>query len=350
MHDQAMISFEQLTKSYGTFDAVKPMQFDVARGEVFGFLGPNGAGKTTTIRMMMGILVPSSGRVLVAGLDAHLDRAEVQRHVGYLPDNPIFYDFLRGREILQFVAEMHGFSRPDARSRAAALLDELGLSEASDEYAVNFSLGMKKRLGLACALIHDPEVLILDEPINGLDPRASRDVQERIGRSAQAGKTIFVSTHQLDIAERICSRIGIIAKGSMVAIGSSAELKERGQPGGTLEDVFLEITRESDGEALEHMMARSDRQPAHRFKEHCPLGAAAVAAPVQHGRRGLCQTCKAAARCQPPAQVLARPTHCHAAQSRQPLAHHRLHQCPDGLCVWQPGAPGDHQHASILLP
>ena len=148
---------------------------------MFGFLGPNGAGKTTTIRMMMGILVPSGGRALISGLDCHTQRAEVQRHVGYLPDNPIYYDFLRGREILQFVAEMHGMERAEAaRGRRCACSREFGLEDVVDEFAVNYSMGMKKKLGLACALIHDPEVLILDEPINGLDPRAARDVQERL--------------------------------------------------------------------------------------------------------------------------------------------------------------------------
>jgi ABC-2 type transport system ATP-binding protein len=177
-----MIEFRGLGKRYGAFEAVKPLSASVGRGEVFGFLGPNGAGKTTTIRMMMGILVPTSGQVLIDGLDGHAQRAEVKRRVGYLPDNPIFYDYLRGREILQFVAEMHGFARGEAIARADSLLKELALEEVTHEYAVNYSMGMKKKLALACALVHDPPVLILDEPINGLDPRAARDVQERLRR------------------------------------------------------------------------------------------------------------------------------------------------------------------------
>src|SRR3954463_8681051 len=157
-----MIEFQQLAKSYGSFDAVKPLTLSVRPGEVFGFLGPNGAGKTTTIRMMMGILVPSGGRVLVDGLDCNRDGAAVKRKLGYLPDNPLFYDYLRGREILQFVGEMHGMTRTDAIARADALLAEFALEEVSDEYAVNYSMGMKKKLGLACALVHRPPVLILD--------------------------------------------------------------------------------------------------------------------------------------------------------------------------------------------
>jgi ABC-2 type transport system ATP-binding protein len=239
-----MIEFQQLTRAYGDFTAVKPLTLTVQRGEVFGFLGPNGAGKTTTIRMMMGILVPSGGRALISGLDCHAQRAEVQRHVGYLPDNPIYYDFLRGREILQFVAEMHGLPRDEADARTRALLSQFGLDDVVDEFAVNYSMGMKKKLGLACALIHDPEVLILDEPINGLDPRAARDVQERLRQAAADGKTIFMSTHLLDMAEKVCSRVGIIHRGELVATGTLAELRERVDQNASLEEVFLKVTDE----------------------------------------------------------------------------------------------------------
>jgi len=237
-----MIAFEALAKSYGAFHAVQPLTLTVGRGEVFGFLGPNGAGKTTTIRMLMGILVPSSGRVLIDGLDCQVDATEVKRRVGYLPDTPLFYDYLRGSEILQFVAEMHGYSRAEARQRSARLLDEFGLQEAAQDYAVNYSLGMKKRLGLACALIHDPAVLILDEPINGLDPRAAREVQARLLAAAASGVTIFVSTHLLDMAEKLCDRVGIIHHGQLVATGTLDEVRAQASASGSLEDVFLKIT------------------------------------------------------------------------------------------------------------
>ena len=240
-----MIEFQGLSKSYGGFDAVRPLNLAVRRGEVFGFLGPNGAGKTTTIRMMMGILVPSAGRVLIDGLDCHADATEVKRHVGYLPDTPIFYDFLRGREILQFVAEMHGYARAEAAERAERLLREFGLDEVSEEFAVNYSMGMKKKLGLACAVVHEPAVLILDEPINGLDPRASRDVQERLLAAAANGTTIFVSTHLLDMAEKLCDRVGIIHRGALVATGTLDELRAGASADGSLEEVFLKITDET---------------------------------------------------------------------------------------------------------
>jgi len=239
-----MIEFQQLTRTYGDFTAVHPLSLEVRSGEVFGFLGPNGAGKTTTIRMMMGILVPSGGRALINGLDCHSQRAEVQRHVGYLPDNPIYYDFLRGREILQFVAEMHGMKRREAGQHALRMLSEFGLDEVVDEFAVNYSMGMKKKLGLACALIHDPQVLILDEPINGLDPRAAREVQDRLRQAAAAGKTIFMSTHLLDMAEKVCTRVGIIHRGQLTATGTLAELRERVNENVSLEEVFLKVTDE----------------------------------------------------------------------------------------------------------
>jgi ABC-2 type transport system ATP-binding protein len=243
-----MIEFQELSRTYGDFTAVKPLSLTVRRGEVFGFLGPNGAGKTTTIRMMMGILVPSAGRALISGLDCHSQRAEVQRHVGYLPDNPIYYDFLRGREILQFVAEMHGLPLAEAQLRTARLLAEFGLEDVVDEFAVNYSMGMKKKLGLACALIHDPEVLILDEPINGLDPRAARDVQDRLRQAAAEGKTIFMSTHLLDMAEKVCTRVGIIHRGELVATGTMAEL--RVNENASLEEVFLQVTDETAAPVL----------------------------------------------------------------------------------------------------
>jgi ABC-2 type transport system ATP-binding protein len=241
---QSVIAFDHLHKEYGSLAAVRDLSFTVGKGEVFGFLGPNGAGKTTTIRIMMGILVPSSGRVTINGFDCQQDRIEVKRQVGYLPDNPMFYDYLRGRELLRFVGEMHGLTRAKAQARSAQILGELGLDDAAEDYAVNYSAGMKKKLGLACALIHDPPVLILDEPANGLDPRAARDLQERLRAAAGLGKTIFLSTHLLDMAQRLCNRVGIIDRGELVAVGPLRQLQEEVVPGGSLEEVFLRVTRD----------------------------------------------------------------------------------------------------------
>src|SRR5262245_27992611 len=205
---------------------------------------------------MMGILVPSSGRVTIDGLDCQADRVEVKRRVGYLPDNPTFYDYLRGREILAFVGEMQGQPRGEAEKRAGMLLEELALDDASEEFAVNYSAGMKKKLGLACALIHDPSVLILDEPTNGLDPRAAREVQERLRISARQGKTIFLSTHLLNMAEHLCSRVGIIHKPELVAVGRLSALQEEVIPGGSLEEVFLKVTQPDENNASDPLAPR----------------------------------------------------------------------------------------------
>jgi len=239
---QQMIVFEHLSKNYGDFGAIRDLNLTIEKREVFGFLGPNGAGKTTTIRMMMGILVPTSGRVTIDGLDCQRDRVELKRRVGHLPDAPIFYDYLRGREIIEFVGEMHGQPQSEAQKRASKLLADFALDDASEEFAVNYSTGMKKKLGLACALIHDPAVLILDEPTNGLDPRASHRVQERLRLSAARGTTIFLSTHLLDMAQRLCGRVGIIDKSRLLAVGPLRELQESVHSGGSLEEVFLKVT------------------------------------------------------------------------------------------------------------
>jgi ABC-2 type transport system ATP-binding protein len=239
-----MIKFQGLSKQYGSFDAVHPLDLQISSGELFGFLGPNGAGKTTTIRMMMGLLVPSSGSVQIDGLDCHADNTEVKRRIGYLPDNPIFYDYLRGHEILQFVGEMHGLPRAEAKQRTQRLLKEFSLDDASEEFAVNYSMGMKKKLALACALIHEPRVLILDEPINGLDPRAAREVNERLLQCAAQGMTIFVSTHLLDMAERLCSRVGIIHHGKLVATGTLDQISAATATNGSLEEIFLSLTND----------------------------------------------------------------------------------------------------------
>jgi ABC-2 type transport system ATP-binding protein len=217
--DGAVIELDGLGKRYGEFTAVRDLSLSIARGEVFGFLGPNGAGKTTTIRMLMGILVPSSGRARIEGLDCHRDGPEVKRKVGYLPDAPAFYDFLRGREIVQFVAEMHGLSRPEAAARAGVLLAEQGLADAAEEFASNYSTGMKKKLGLACALVHDPPVLILDEPTNGLDPRAQRDVQDGCARGGRRQDGLPLHAPARHGARRVCTRVGIIHQGALVSAG-----------------------------------------------------------------------------------------------------------------------------------
>src|SRR5580704_5428572 len=237
----SLVQIQGLSKSYGSFQAVKGLTLSVSRGQVFALLGPNGAGKTTTIRMLMGILAPTSGTARIDGLDCFQDRVEVKRRVGYLPDEPIFHDYLRGSEIMYFSGEMHGLSRPEIENRIRPLIEELELKDALQEFAVNYSRGMKKKLALICAMIHDPPLLVLDEPTNGLDPFATRTLHELIRSNAAAGKTIFFSTHLLDQAEKLCTQIAIIAKGRLAAHGTLAELRARLASDSSLEEIFFSV-------------------------------------------------------------------------------------------------------------
>ncbi len=236
------VEIRGLAKRYGAFEAVAGLDLSVPRGELFALLGPNGAGKTTTIRMLMGILQPSSGTALVDGLDCFADRVEVKRRVGYLPDEPVFYDYLRGREVIRFVGEMHGLDRAEIDRRAGPLVERLGLADATEEFAINYSKGMKKKLALLCAMLHDPLVLILDEPTNGLDPYATRALHELVREEVAKGKTIFFSTHLLDQAEKLCRRVGILYKGRLAAVGTLEELRANLSQGGSLEEIFFAVT------------------------------------------------------------------------------------------------------------
>jgi ABC-2 type transport system ATP-binding protein len=239
-----VVQIEGLTKRYGDFEAVSDLTLHVGRGELFALLGPNGAGKTTTIRMLIGVLKPSAGQARVDGFDCFADRVEVMRRVGYLPDEPIFHDYLRGREIVRFVGEMHGLSRVEIDARSEPLFERLELADATEEYAVNYSRGMKKKLALVCALLHDPLLLILDEPTNGLDPYATRTLHEMMKELTAAGKTVFFSTHLLDQAERLCQRIGILYHSRLAAFGTLDELRAGEGSARTLEEIFFAATGE----------------------------------------------------------------------------------------------------------
>jgi ABC-2 type transport system ATP-binding protein len=239
-----LVAIEGLSKRYGEFQAVTDLSMTVAPGEIVALLGPNGAGKTTTIRMLMGILQPSGGAARIHGLDCFKDRAEVMRHVGYLPDEPVFYDYLRGSEVLRFVGEMHGLTAREARERAAPLIEKLELADALGEYAVNYSKGMKKKLALICCLLHEPLLLILDEPTNGLDPFATRTFHALIREKVEGGLSVFFSTHLLDQAERLCHRVGILYKSRLAALGTLDELRQSLRQGGTLEELFFQVASE----------------------------------------------------------------------------------------------------------
>jgi ABC-2 type transport system ATP-binding protein len=245
-----MIVLESLRKQFGPLVAVDDLDLTIAPGTVFGFLGRNGAGKTTTIRMMMGLLEPTSGTVRLAGHDIARAPEAAKRVTGYLPDRPHLYDKLTGLEYLTFVGGLFGLDRRDAKERAHTLLDDLRLTAQGGELVETFSHGMKQRLALAGALVHRPAILVLDEPMVGLDPEGARELRARIASLAAAGVTIFLSTHSLAVAEELCGRIGILDRGRLVAVGSLDDLRARARTaagaerdGRTLEDVFLDILR-----------------------------------------------------------------------------------------------------------
>jgi ABC-2 type transport system ATP-binding protein len=248
-----MIAIERLRKCFGPLVAVDDLDLSIEPGSVFGFLGRNGAGKTTTIRMMMGLLEPTSGTVRLGGHDIAREPEAAKRMTGYLPDRPHLYDKLTGLEYLGFVGELFGLSRHDAKDRGLALLDDMRLTAQGGELVETFSHGMKQRLALAGALMHRPRILVLDEPMVGLDPEGARELKTRIAGLAADGVTIFLSTHSLAVAEEVCGRIGIVDRGRLVALGSLDDLRARAKAaagaereGRTLEDVFLEILHAED--------------------------------------------------------------------------------------------------------
>jgi len=237
-----LVDVRGLAKRYGDFTAVEDLTLQVRPGEVFVLLGPNGAGKTTTIRMLMGILQPSAGSATIGGRDCFSDRAEVMRDVGYLPDEPIFYDFLRGRELIDFVAQMHGLDRRATDRRARPIIERMELADAMEEYAVNYSRGMKKKLAVICAMLHEPRLMVMDEPTNGLDPQTTRALHGIIREHAASGGSVLLSTHLLDQAEKLCTRVGILYKGRLVACGPLDDLLAGASAGATLEEVFFAVT------------------------------------------------------------------------------------------------------------
>jgi ABC-2 type transport system ATP-binding protein len=233
-----MIEIRNLTKRYGDFLAVDGISLDVARGEIFGFLGPNGAGKTTTIRILAGVSLPTAGAVRVNGLDVTTDAVRVKAITGYIPDRPFLYEKLTGRELLQFVTNLYGRAWRDAEPRAVELLDYFGLANWADARIENLSHGMKQKLVIVSALVHEPELLIIDEPMVGLDALAQKQVKLLFRKLAGDNKTIFLTTHTLSVAEAVCDRIAILNRGRIVASGTTAELRSDR----ALEDVFLELT------------------------------------------------------------------------------------------------------------
>lgn len=242
-----MLQLQGLVKRYGKFTAVGGVTLDVHRGEIFGFLGPNGAGKTTTIRMVAGVLGPSEGRILIGGDDLLAHPARAKSRIGYIPDRPFLYEKLSGREFLRFVAGLWGKDGPEADARADRLMELFSLGQWKDELIESYSHGMRQKILISSALIHQPEVIVVDEPMVGLDPRSARLLKDLLRTFVQQGGTVFLSTHTLEVAEALCDRIAIISNGEIIALGTMDELRAQSHAGGAhLEEIFLKVTGGED--------------------------------------------------------------------------------------------------------
>jgi len=241
-HAEYAIETNALTKRYGSLLAVDRLTLGVKPGEIFGFLGPNGAGKTTTINMLVGLLQPSGGKALINSIDMWREPLKAKALIGYVPDTAVLYERLTGREFLHFMARLYDAAE-GAADRIAKLLDMLDIEEWADQQIKVYSFGMRRKIAVAGALVHEPRILVLDEPTNGLDPRSARRVKDLLRKLSADGVTVFMSTHVLEIAERMCDRIGVIYKGSLVAVGGMDELRQQTRMAGSdLESIFLSVT------------------------------------------------------------------------------------------------------------
>ncbi len=240
------IIIDNLTKSYGALRAVDAVSLHVKPGEVFAFLGPNGAGKTTTIKTITGLLTPDCGTITVCGHPMATESQAAKAKLAYVPDQPFLYGKLTAREFMGFVAKMYSIDPATAARRSETYMEALAVSPFADQLAEGYSHGMKQRVVLAAALLHEPQVLVVDEPMVGLDPRTVRSVKELFGNLAKDGRTVFMSTHTLDVAEAIADRIAIIHHGRIIACGTLAELRAKATQEYRLEDIFLVLTSSQD--------------------------------------------------------------------------------------------------------
>jgi len=240
-----MIKLINLTKLYRGLRAVDQINLEIRKGVCFGFLGPNGAGKTTTIKMMAGVLKPTKGQIIIDGHDLAKDPSAAKQCVGFIPDRPFMYEKLTGLEFLYFVADLYSLdSTPMLNRRIGDLLELFELRHWEEELIESYSHGMKQRLIMCAALVHQPKVLIVDEPMVGLDPKGARLVKNIFRDQAEKGTTLFMSTHSLEVAEEVCDEIAIIQKGRIIVRGTAGELREQAGMDGKLEDVFLRLTQE----------------------------------------------------------------------------------------------------------
>jgi ABC-2 type transport system ATP-binding protein len=238
-----MIRLAGVMKRYGRFTAVHPLDLEVKRGELFGFLGPNGAGKTTTIRMVTGILRPTAGTIHIADKDMLRDPIGAKRHIGYIPDRPMIYDKLTGAEFLRFVSGLWGYDDALTQKRADELLELFDLTAWKDTVVESYSHGMRQKLLISSALVHSPDIIVVDEPMIGLDPRAARLIKDLLRAFVEQGGTVFMTTHTLEVAEALCDRIAIMHQGRIRAMGTMDELRSEAAAGAAgLEEIFLKLT------------------------------------------------------------------------------------------------------------
>jgi ABC-2 type transport system ATP-binding protein len=240
-----MIAINEVSKQYGNKLAVDRLTLHIPAGELFAFLGPNGAGKTTTIKMMCGLLFPTTGTVSIGGYDVRTQGDQARQLISYVPDQPYLYEKLTGREFLQFIADMYSLPADKARTRMTEVIKLFRLHEFVDDLTERYSHGMRQRTVFAAALLHEPKVLIVDEPTVGLDPRSVRLLKDLLKQQAQQGTTVFLSTHSLDIAQELADRIGIVERGQLISCGTLATLRSQAALDGSLEEVFLKLTEEA---------------------------------------------------------------------------------------------------------
>lgn len=239
-----MLKLRNISKTYGRahVKAVDNVNLDIRPGEIFGFLGPNGAGKTTTIKMIVGLLKPDEGVITIDGVNVWEEPLKAKSMISYVPDNPEIYDRLKGIEYLNFIADMYGVSKDDRRKKLDYYLELFNIKDAVGDIIASYSHGMKQKLVLTSALLNDPKLFILDEPMVGLDPKSAFNLKEIMRKMCDEGRIVFFSTHVLEVAERLCDRIAIINKGKIIAMGTMEELRSHAEERESLEKIFLELT------------------------------------------------------------------------------------------------------------